>query len=104
MRQCHLARATRCGGAPAISPSSKQQESLYDNYTQSRDDEYASNRATVVAWLCKSAIRQRLAVSVKEQEAHAKSSRVLESELRLAEMMAGGAPIREVLDALTHAI
>jgi two-component system, sensor histidine kinase len=49
-------------------------------------------------------VRRELALSVEEQQAHAKSSRVLEHELRLAEMMASGAPLQEVLDALTHSI
>ena len=49
-------------------------------------------------------VRRELALSVQEQQAHAKSSRVLEHELRLAEMMASGAPLEEVLDALTHSI
>jgi signal transduction histidine kinase/ActR/RegA family two-component response regulator len=53
------------------------------------------------AWL---RVRRQLAASVEEQEAHAKSSRVLEHELRLADMMASGAPINEVLDALTRSI
>jgi two-component system, sensor histidine kinase len=49
-------------------------------------------------------VRRRLAASVEEQQAHARSSRVLEHELRLAEMMASGAPLNEVLDELTHSI
>jgi len=56
---------------------------------------------TFAAW---AQVRRRLAASVKEQESHAKSSRVLEHELRVAEMMARGAPLGEVLDALTSSI
>jgi PAS domain S-box-containing protein len=56
---------------------------------------------TSIAW---ARSRRSLAASVKEQEAHAKSSRVIEHELQLADMMANGASLTEVLDAITHSI
>ncbi|MEP7308690.1 MAG: hypothetical protein ABJA98_24555 [Acidobacteriota bacterium] len=56
---------------------------------------------TIAAWV---QVRRRLAASVKGRELHPTSLRVLEHELRVAEMMARVAPIREVLAAPTHSI
>jgi signal transduction histidine kinase/ActR/RegA family two-component response regulator len=64
----------------------------------------ASLVVTALATTAWARARRHLAASLKEQEAHAKSSHVLEHEIHLAEMMARGAPIADVLDALTHSI
>ena len=56
---------------------------------------------TTAAWI---RARARLATSLEDQEAHRNSSRVLEHELRLADLMARGAPIQQVLDTLTRSI
>jgi hypothetical protein len=47
---------------------------------------------------------RRLAESERERKALARTSLVLEEERRVLELVAKGASLREVLDALTHAI
>jgi diguanylate cyclase (GGDEF)-like protein len=56
---------------------------------------------STAAWL---KARQRLAESVREREDLANSSRVIEEERRMLELVAKGAPLSEVLDTLTRAI
>ncbi len=48
--------------------------------------------------------RRRLAKSLRQQEELEKSSRVLEEERQVLELIARGASLKQVLDALTHAI
>jgi PAS domain S-box-containing protein len=48
--------------------------------------------------------RRRLANSLRQQEELEKSSRVLEEERQVLELIARGASLKQVLDALTHAI
>jgi hypothetical protein len=56
---------------------------------------------STTAWL---KARRRLAESVREREDLANSSRVIEEERRMLELVAKGAPLSEVLDTLTLAI
>jgi signal transduction histidine kinase/AmiR/NasT family two-component response regulator len=56
---------------------------------------------STTAWL---RTRARLSESRREQEELAKSSRVLEEEQRIAELVAKGGSLKEVLDVLTRAI
>jgi len=48
--------------------------------------------------------RRRLSRSLRQQEELEKSSRVLEEERQVLELIARGASLKQVLDALTHAI
>jgi len=48
--------------------------------------------------------RRRLAKSLRQQEELERSSRVLEEERQVLELIARGASLKQVLDALTHAI
>jgi len=70
-----------------------------------------SQLTLVVAVLCASVAafgwrqtRRRLAKSLRQQEELEKSSRVLEEERQVLELIARGASLKQVLDALTHAI
>ena len=70
-----------------------------------------SQLTLVVAVLCASVAafgwrqtRRRLARSLRQQEELEKSSRVLEEERQVLELIARGASLKQVLDALTHAI
>ena len=64
----------------------------------------AASLVAIVALAVNRRLAQRLSESQKGQEELEKSSKVLEEERRVMELVARGASLKEVLDALTPAI